>query len=71
MVDDDHLTHQLFVRQVRVPLGDQRIVQRDKGQPATPVPGGQTFNLSPANPAVAVVDDHIGPRPLGRCRQRP
>ena len=64
-IDDDHLLHQLLVRQIGIAPGDLGIVQREIAQLSLAVPPSELLDLRRADSAMAVVNDDVGIRPLG------
>ena len=65
-VDDNHLLHHLVVSQIRIALSHDRIVQRNKRQPACPIPPRKPLHLPTAKVALAIKNNDIR---VGAIRQ--
>ncbi len=60
VIDDIHLGHQTVVRQIRIPLSDAWIVQRNKAQSwATAIKTPQISHLALAKSTLAVINDNV------------
>jgi hypothetical protein len=57
------------VSQIRITLGDDRIVQRNKRQSACPIPSRQPLDLASAKVAFAIENDDLGIGAIRRARQ--
>ncbi len=69
-VDQAHFLHQSVGRHFGPALGDFGIVKRKIAELLLAVPPRQFADLGRADPAIAVVDHHLGIRPISRARQR-
>lgn len=60
--DDEHLRHQRFVGERRVPLGDAGVVQRQETEPfSPPIEPPEVADLALAEAALAVKNHHVAP----------
>ncbi len=68
-LDDEHPLHQHLVRKVGIALGHDGCVKRQIGEMSLTIPPREPMHLGRTDPAIAVVDHHVGLRPLVGRRQ--
>lgn len=59
LVDEIHVLHQLVVFQIRKPLPNPRIVERDEGDPAATIVAGKPVYLPVTELTLAVKENQV------------